>query len=676
MKRFIIISLLAVVGMHAQACLWVETHNYYLFSVYDNSEFRDRVNEATEDVWKAYLGMNNDEGFWFDADRLVEAAREKGDQLMADYVVQLKHYLDCCRVMERKLYDWDYPTADELSDANDQLTSVRTFAEGKLDTKMRSQHALLFMRCNMLLDQHKENVKFWEKKASDYPQDVYKDMMKNIYAGALLKTGKADKAGAIFAEQGDWQSLMTQFYELRSYEAIRAEYQRDPKSAVLPFLLQDFVNNTQEAVDEDGFGKLFVRDIQQAEGRQMIALCQQVVAEGKTQYPALWQSARAWIEFMYGDRQEGLTHINEAIAMEGTTRMKDNARVLQFFMRAMLAKADAQWDDYMTGEIKWLQEKAKDQYHYEHALDRITHQALYPLYDKAHRTNQALGLLNAVHAYQYHEALDTMQVDRLIDYVGYLNSPGKTNIDRYIKSQVGINANDANDLIGTKYLRLGKWQQAQTWLQKVPVSYYDDKGYKPYIIYRNWSVEPWIKRQWLTDAQYRLSDGLRINKNPKLEFASEMLRLETGMKSLTGKARQQRCYDLAVRYAQATNDGDCWYLTHNGKSVYDDPQTHPNEADLEKRAIALLKQASQTTDFELKERALFALAYVYLNDDVWYEDEFDSDTRTISRQPRPATIHYKVWAQFLAFERANPGRISRYVQRCEQYIDFKRLYRK
>ena len=173
-----------------------------------------------------------------------------------------------------------------------------------------------------------------------------------------------------------------------------------------------------------------------------------------------------------------------------------------------------------------------------------------------------------------------------------------------------------------------------------------------------------------------MSDGLRINKNPKLEFASEMLRLETGMKSLTGKARQQRCYDLAVRYAQATNDGDCWYLTHNGKSAYDDPQTHPNEADLEKRAIALLKQASQTTDFELKERALFALAYVYLNDDVWYEDEFDSDTRTISRQPRPATIHYKVWAQLLAFERANPGRISRYVQRCEQYIDFKRLYRK
>ena len=676
MKRFIIISLVTILAMPAMACLWIETHNYYLFSVYDKSEFRDRADKATQENWKAYLGIKNDDSFWFDADRLIEAAREKGDQLMADYVAQLQSYLDCCRVIERKLYDWDYPTAQELEEANNQLTAIRTYAEGKLDSKLRSQHALLYMRCNMLLDQHKENVKFWEKTASKGSENIYKEMMKNIYAGALLKTGKADKAAAIFAEQGDWQSLMTQFYKLRSYEAIRAEYQRDPKSPVMPFLLQDFVNNTQEAVDEDGFGKLFVRDIQQVEGRQMIALCQQVVAEGKTQYPILWQSARAWIEFMYGDRQIGLTHINEATAMEGTQRMKDNARVLQFYMRAMLAKADAQWDEYMTGEMKWLSQMTESKYHYECALDRITHQALFPLYVKARRQNEALGLLNAVHAYQYQEALDTMQVDRLISFVDYVKSPAKSSLDRYLKPQLQIDANDANDLIGTKYLRQCKWEQAQTWLKKVPASYYNNKGYKPYIIYRNWSVEPWIKRQWLTDVQYNLSEDLTVSKNPKLEFVNEMLRMESGMNSLTGKARQQRCYDLAVRYAQATNEGDCWYLTHNGKSAYNNPESHPNEANMPKRAVALLKQASQTTDFELKERALFALAYVYLNDDVWFEDVFDSETRTITRTARPATSHYKVWAQFLAFERANPGRISRYVQRCEQYVDFKRLYRK
>ena len=104
----------------------------------------------------------------------------------------------------------------------------------------------------------KSNVEFWENTASQYIETVYKDMMKNIYAGALYKTGQEDRAGEIFAEQGDYQSLMTMFYQKRSYAAIRQEYLKNPNSLVLPFLMQDFVNNAQEAYDaeydEGGFG--------------------------------------------------------------------------------------------------------------------------------------------------------------------------------------------------------------------------------------------------------------------------------------------------------------------------------------------------------------------------------------------------------------------------------------
>jgi hypothetical protein len=46
-------------------------------------------------------------------------------------------------------------------------------------------------------------VTFWETVANQYIESVYKDMMKNIYAGALYKTGQESKAGELFAEQGD-----------------------------------------------------------------------------------------------------------------------------------------------------------------------------------------------------------------------------------------------------------------------------------------------------------------------------------------------------------------------------------------------------------------------------------------------------------------------------------------
>lgn len=76
----------------------------------------------------------------------------------------------------------------------------------------------------MLLGNHQENVNFWEQTASQYIETVYKEMMQNIYAGALYKTGQEIKAGELFAEMGDYNSLMTQYYKKRSYFAIQREY--------------------------------------------------------------------------------------------------------------------------------------------------------------------------------------------------------------------------------------------------------------------------------------------------------------------------------------------------------------------------------------------------------------------------------------------------------------------
>ena len=344
MKRFtVIISLLLLTAAPSLACMWIETHNYYLFSVYNRSEFSQRMDDISRNNWKVYLGKTDDETYYFNADEIIKFARQKDDQLMVGYVEGLKDYLECVRSKEREQWEWDYPTQDEIAQRNRTLNRLRTYAQSKLGTRLRSQHALLFMRCNMMLGRHGENITFWEQTASQYIETVYKDMMQNIYAGALLKTGRLDRAGQIFAQQGDWRSLMTQYYKKRSYQAIRQEYLRDPKSAVLPFLLQDFVNNAQEATDVDNpqaggsDGKLFIRNIQRQEAQQMIQLCAQAVREGKSDVPCLWMSAKAWLEYMYGNRRQALTDINEAKRLDGTERMKANARVLHIYIMSMQA---------------------------------------------------------------------------------------------------------------------------------------------------------------------------------------------------------------------------------------------------------------------------------------------------------------------------------------------------
>ena len=679
MKRFtVIISMLLITAAPSLACMWEETHNYYLFSVYNRSEFSQRVDEISRQNWKVYLGKNDDLNYYFDADGIIKAARQKDDQLMVTYVQSLDEYLGCVRSKEREQWEWDYPTQEEIAQRNRTLNRLRTYAQSKLGTRLRSQHALLFMRCNMMLGRHAENITFWEQTASQYIETVYKDMMQNIYAGALLKTGRPDRAGQIFAQQGDWQSLMTQYYRKRSYQAIRQEYLRDPKSAVLPFLLQDFVNNAQEATDADNplagglDGKLFVRNIQRQEAQQMIQLCGQAVSEGKTDVPCLWMSAKAWLEFMYGNHRQALTDINAATHFDGTDRMKDNARVLHIYITSMQATPNPQFDTFIAGELQWLDLMAKDDYHYENARDRIVHQALEPCYSANGQQNTALSLLRAAHASKCYEYIDTMSVDHLLSYIDYVKRPAQNPLDRYLKPLQTVNDNEMNDLIGTKYMRLCQWNAALPWLKKVPVRYYGERGYVAYAAHRSYTVEPWIKRQWLTDTQQWNDDPNQLTKNPKLEFAQEMEKMEKDFDRLSGKPRQQRCYDLAVRYAQASFTGDCWYLMRNSKSVND--EVRRNEVDLGAHAVELLREASLSNDFKLKERALFALCYIYLNKDAWYEHQWNSDTADYVRIPQRASAHFGAWATLATLERANAGRTSDYVTRCDEYKQFLKVF--
>jgi hypothetical protein len=674
MKRFIITNLLSAVAIGMMACSWVDTHNYYLFSVCSHEEFSDRCNKLTLQNWRAYMGLD-EEYYYFDADQVVESAQRQGDALMVSYVRQLQKYLKCAS--EAQQDTWDYPTKAQLADRNRRLLAIRSYAQGKLKTRLRSQHALLLMRCNMMLGRHSENVRLWEGTTSNFINSVYKDMMKNIYAGALLKTGQPDRAAALFAEMGDWASLMTMYYERRSYAAIRAEYERDANSAVLPFLLQDFVNNAQEAVDgkndEWGFGgKLFIRDIQESEARQMCEFAKQVVKEGKTQTPQLWQMAKAWLEYLFGNKKQALTDINAAATLAGTPRMNDNARVLRLYITSSQLDADRQYDDYLAGELTWLGEKKQEDGFFRNAYDRMVHQVLADQYLRANRPEVAVALYNIDESYEYQCFIDTTAVEGLKQFINYAKSPAATPLESYLKKNLTIDDMAMNDLVGTKLMRLCKWSEALEWLEKVPLSYYNEKSYRPYATRRTWSVEPWLKRQWLKDAEAYGEEQPLLTQNPKVAFIREMLELENGLSLLQGESRCQHCFALAVRYAQAHFTGDCWFLMRDGKSVTDTLRV--NEADLAGRALSLLREAAGSSDAMLRERALFAMSYggLYPEKDQWSVYEWNEAEVEYQKIAKPQTSQYQAFRALAAFEAQNTQGASRYVSRCDEYRQFRK----
>ena len=692
MRRFIITNLLAFVVLPLLACAGGGSYNYYLYMLCSNDDFSNRMQKICNDNWKVYLGMTQEDWFYFDADKIVATAQSKNDPLMMSYVRQLARYLDCAEQVSRE--QWDYPTKQQLAQRKVSLEAVRTYAATKLKTRLRSQHALLYMRANMLLKRHAENVVFWEKTASQYIETVYKDMMKNIYAGALYKTGRTEEAIEIFADQGDYRSLMTLFYQKRSYAAIRQEYLKNPNTLVLPFLMQDFVNNAQEAYDAKydmgGLaGKLFIRDITEAEAKQMMSFCQQVVKEQRTEVPVMWQTAKAWLEYMFGNKQQSLADIRQAVGMQGTEPMADCARAIRIYIETALAKPhSADFDNWIGPEMQWLHDNWKQNEHYSYyhscAYTRIVQQVLAKHYENEGRQDIAAAIYKSGDYSDYDTMIDTTSIDNLMRITSYLEAAPKTGLDKYLQDtnrKQNVLGNDfrLQDLLGTKYLRLCQWGEAIEWLSKVPASFYNSKGYAPYAALRKTNVEPWLKRQWISENVVYGDRQWNMKENPKLAFAREMQQLEGELNVLKGKARQQRCYDLAVRYAQVNETGDCWFILHDGKSPdnYRKPsESVPNETNLYIRIVELLNEAAKTSDPQLKERALFALAYGELqHDNLWYSlGEWNSALSSYEVLPNQHASQWKAFARLSEFEKNNANGPSSYVTLCDEYVQFRKHF--
>ena len=131
--------------------------------------------------------------------------------------------------------------------------------------------------------------------------------------------------------------------------------------------------------------------------------------------------------------------------------------------------------------------------------------------------------------------------------------------------------------------------------------------------------------------------------------------------------RLKEGYKLAVMLYQSSYEGDCWWLTQYGWSCSQDSTLAGNH-DMIADAINLLEEASvKTTDFKLKEKSLYALAYIHR--DPWYfsgwdaknEVWYDEDNPLI----RPNSRQYKALEALGNFAKNNQGKLDNFVTKCD-----------
>ncbi len=714
MKKFLILSIVLLSGLSALACGPSPTPNYYMFSVYNRNQMDDIFATRMTQYWTNYTDGKADK--WdmmglFHVDTremkestncIVQTALAKNDQETLDYLQLLIKYMQACDAFDENR--WNYPTAEEKSAALRDMQYINNRARSYEGARYRAQYGLLVMRTYMMMNKPTSVMQTWETMGKTLPESVYKDKMKNIYAWGLLKSGKRQEACEIYAEQGDMTSIKWCVRDKRNLKGIKEEYAANPNSPTLVFLVQDFVNNAQETADAGSpevMQYVEATSIYENEIKQFIAFAGDVVKQGKTKSPAMWQAASGFLNYMIGNQSAALKQLTEAQKMKGTQRMKDNARACYLLVATKDAKPDKKYYDFLKKELLWLGEKDKEDQtmgedgyssHYAEVINRVTNSALIPQFEAWNRPEVVVNLKAMLSLYPHRDymanslnifgeewyMIDDLTAQETIDYRKYLNSTPGNDFERWLMTFVDkkVNDNVLNDLIGTKYLREGNFDAALPYLQQVPASYISTLGLSRYMARRDYHKERWMGRQ-IVDYESTYWSGedygpKAVKTNQRLEFCQDVIDLKRQLANARNNEEKAKIeYNLASILYQASYKGDCWYLTRYAQSAYDSID-YKNEADLIGQSIALLNNCKQhTSDFRLKEKALYALAFLPHGDEI-FTYTYDADYNAIPHLNRGSKA-FNAMNELWEFYYANRNKVSKFVSNCDALIVFSNL---
>ncbi len=713
MKRFLAISLLTVmwVASHAR-CGWPETDNYYMYSIIPYEQFSSEPTGYYEAqrpyyyhqialYWTYYRGQKEANGFGYDGYAVRMRARSLGDREMLTYTLWLDKYLDVS--YEVKQESWDYNNTSPAVRTR-KLTQVRKAAMAYKGKRLRQQYALLVMRCNMLLGANQRNITYWTTVGQKLPESMWREAMRNIYANALLRSGRTLQACNIYMEQGDYASVRAVVDNYRNLAGIQYIYRADHNAPLLQFLIQSFVNRVQDATDAlarpaseyDEWGNMSRKKAQAlaTDARQFITMAGNVVQRGESKTPAMWASAAAWVEYLLGNHAAAATLIDKAATMEGTQRMHNNTRALRLMISTAINKPSSGYRDYVAGELEWIDTKINEEAaysndymrmrkrnHYTDVRCRVLTDGLAPMFWAAGLPCDALAAV-AVDEYYGKDEYDNnydeyssyalqQSSDTLIAYYKHINRQPQDWLEDYLQSHMYRSKDYFCDVIGTKLVAEGRFDEAQQWLKQVSVEFLSGQNIALYASKRSFTTPAWYERQrvrdWSDDGP--VETRARITSNQKLQFCQYM---EQTLKAYNaaGSAAEKtdNAYRLAVAYYQASVYGDCWYLTHYAKHVEDSART--GELDFAAQAIKYLNECKMSSSKAMQNDAYYALAFIPI--DNWCDEVYDYNADTEYLVPKPQSYRYGALANLMKFVAANPNDINMKTMKCDVLRQFMR----
>lgn len=705
LKTFII-SLLAFNVSQAYSCMSEPSERWYMYS-FGSPEFSSYFQEENLKYWNGYC--NSEEPFYYAyMPAMKKAANAKNDAPMLSYLNALEQYLNVADELSRD--SWDYPTAEQLAKRKQTLTDILSTCRQHRSGQLADRWLLLEMRANMMSGNYSENVALWRTRGEKASAGYVKEMMRNVYANALLNTG--DKVGAwnIYAGQNDNQSLLWSARKYTNLAGIKELHSRYPDAPVHKFLLEKYVNSVQDVVDmyndnlhhklryveepdiygtsgtgwdeayayywNDISGKAYAqidKDYMK-EITEFIAFSDSVARLKATVNPCMWETASALCSYFLGYYAQARERIGNAMAMNADRDTKDMARRIRMLIATSSDDiASSEFKSFITKELAWLdgEIEKKESNILTNARDRILNLGLARNYEGQHNCDMTRLVALCRDYVRAHEdyVLSSMTQDiypnksaDIMRLFSTLRNPGNDPLAQYVASKVVLSDDFKNDILGTKLLQEGKWEQALPYLKRVSMRYLNSQAIAFYAARRNYKIPAWNGFQTVGDNNYEETQKpVSLQRNVKVDFCNDMIRLANEAKTATQRRKERIALEEAVALYQASRFGQCWYIAQYGFSNYEE---HPVAADeLAGKAIARLHQCEKSADPKVRAAALFAL--VYAAPDKWKTEEWDWSNDKLNLFIHRNSAQYAALNRLNNFLAANPSARLPEISRCD-----------
>lgn len=544
-----------------------------------NDELRSAVDYLSE--W-----MLDDEDT---SNLLLQTIRERKDE---DGMTFLRLNLKLNRLISGR-NGWEYQKATPA----DYEALLRKIDAMKASGELANRKLFMKMRCFFALKDYEACLRLWDKFASKWEPSGLRNRMEGYVAGVYYRRKQYEKAVPMYFDLGDDGSIQLCVNRMLASSSIEQEYQRDPNSKLLPYILEDYANYYYHAKNNDWWEHGNENPIWTTvtdEAQKNIALAERVAGEGKTSDPQMWKAFAGFLQMTDKRYDAAFTTFEKAEHMKGNSLVKPCLHLYKFVAALNAERKPADFDAYVLDELKrqkWTDntDAAERNVGYSlHEYEMVP--ALLKYLDTKHNpaltyvAETAMGLFGTQWKMN-HE----MTLDQVLAVEEYLKQKPTTPLEAYLVENSILTQTPGllSEMIGTKLMRDNKYEMAIEYFETVPMEFIKIQGISPYLRER---VMPKIGfgRENYSDPEY---DSNLITQNKKLAFCHNILKLEDRMDNGDAHERAVTAIELAKLCYQASPMGDLWAMSEYSWSSYG-----PKRNELTDQALYWLRLALQLAD--------------------------------------------------------------------------------